>query len=107
MFVTSWFNTKSLSLLYRFYLNFCLVSIIITLVSMGLFYTLGVAAAVIILWFKIITMAIFTWYVSAYKHKEFYYYRNLGLSKQRLFACTLGFDFIIFVVLMVLTEIVR
>lgn len=107
MLVVTCFNTKNLSLLYRFYLNFCLVSIIITLVSMALLYTLGVAAAVIIIWFKIITMVIFAWYVSSYKKNEFYYYRNLGLSKLRLFACTLGFDFTVFVLLMVLTHNVR
>ncbi|MBG6234307.1 hypothetical protein IWX76_000862 [Pedobacter sp. CAN_A7] len=107
MLFTSYLNGRNLNLLYRFYLNFCLVSVIITLVSMAMFYELGPGAAAIILWFKIITMGVFSWYVSSYKHKEFYYYRNLGLSKFKLFACTLGFDFVVFVLLMVLTNVVR
>jgi hypothetical protein len=107
MLLTSYLNAKNLSLLFRFYLNFCLVAALMTLVSIAMLYELGPGAVAIIVWFKIITMAIFTWYVSANKHKEFFYYRNLGLSKFRLFACTLGFDLIVFVLLMVLTHIVR
>jgi hypothetical protein len=107
MLLTSYLNAKNLSLLYRFYLNFCLVSVLITLVSIAMLYELGLGAVALIVWFKIITMVIFAWYVSAYKHKEFYYYRNLGLSKLRLFAFTLGFDFMVFVLLIVLTHVVR
>ena len=107
MLFNSYLNGRTINLLYRFYLNFCLVSVIITLASMALLYQLGPGAAVIILWFKIITIVIFAWYINSYKRKEFYYYRNLGLSKSKLFACTLGFDLVVFGLLMVLTHLVR
>lgn len=107
MLFNSYPNGRTLNLLYRFYLSFCLVSIIMTLVSMVLLFQLGLGAAVIILWFKIITMVIFAWYINSYKSKEFYYYRNLGLSKFKLFAWTLGFDFVVFVLLMVSVNFVR
>jgi hypothetical protein len=109
MLACSLFTAKKLSLLYRFYLNFLLVSMIVTfaIVTSTLIYAFGVSVLVILVWFKILTMAVFAFYLNTYKQHDFYYYHNLGLSKLMLFTSTLGLDFVIFILLMLFKPLIR
>jgi hypothetical protein len=45
-------------------------------------------------------MALVFAYIRAYKNSEFYYYKNLGLSKAFLWTATLVFDFCLFLFLL-------
>ena len=103
MLYVPFLKAKNLNLLYRFYLNFSFVSILITFVAMALLHTFGAAAIVMLVWFKIVTMIIFMSYVNSYKQKEFYYYRNLGFSKLKLFSSALTFDLALFSLFMLIT----
>jgi type III secretory pathway component EscU len=67
----------------------------------------GLSILNILLWFKIITLGILFYYINNRKKNEFYYYKNLGLTKQILWTLTLLFDILLFVFLMVLTNIFR
>jgi type III secretory pathway component EscU len=67
----------------------------------------GLSILNILLWFKIITLGILFYYINNRKKNEFYYYKNLGLTKQILWTLTLLFDILLFVFLMVSTNIFR
>lgn len=51
-------------------------------------------------WFKVLTSGLFYYYVNTYKANEYYYYKNLGLSKLQLWISSITIDFIIFFVLL-------
>ncbi len=47
-------------------------------------------------WFKIFTLVVTFYYINSYRSHEFYYYKNLGISKLKLWIPTLTFDFLLF-----------
>lgn len=57
-----------------------------------------------IFWLKILTLGVTFLFVNQLKKKEYYYYRNLGIGKTLLWTATLLFDFVLFVVLLILTN---
>ncbi len=54
------------------------------------------------MWFKITTLIIIFLYINMYKNKELYYYKNLGTSKKQLWIQSISFDFVLFIILIVL-----
>ncbi|MFY8023992.1 MAG: hypothetical protein ACOVNO_01520 [Sediminibacterium sp.] len=42
-----------------------------------------------------------------YRKKEYYFYYNLGMSKRQLWAATLGFDFSIFILAIILISNIK
>jgi len=49
-------------------------------------------------WFKIFTLAVIVYSTNLYKKNEFYYYKNLGFSKFKLWIPILTFDFLFFLI---------
>ena len=80
---------------------------LITLSCMSVIATNGMQAFVAVFWFKIITLGLIIFFINNYKRNEFYYYKNLGLSTFRLWISVLLFDFILFIVLLVLAAEIR
>ncbi|HBZ26324.1 MAG TPA: hypothetical protein DEO54_08860 [Rikenellaceae bacterium] len=70
-------------------------------------YTQGINIFTALFWFKIITLGIIVYFINNYKRNEFYYYKNLGLSKKVLWISSLTFDFILFLTLIIITLLVR
>ena len=94
---------RNLKLFITFYRSFVLATSIITLVCVISVIQSGLAALVILIWFKLITLAITALFINSYKSKDFFYYQNLGISKVKLFTITLGFDLILFVISQILS----
>src|SRR6476469_1225289 len=92
-------------LLFTFYKSFFIAAFIISITCIGLFIKLGSPSLVFLIWFKIITLALLASFINSYKRKEFYYYSNLGISKAELFTYTLGFDILLFTILLILSAI--
>ena len=90
---------KNLRLLFTFYQSFFVPSLLITLGCTALLYEQGISAFVYLFWFKIFTSAIFFWSVNTYKKNQYFYYQNLGLSKNKLWAFTLGLDLALLIIL--------
>jgi hypothetical protein len=88
---------KQFRLLLTFYIGFAAPSILVTFSSTYLIFSLGFSALVYLFWFKVITNAIFYFSFNTYKKKEYFYYQNLGLSKQKLWFFNLVVDFLIFI----------
>jgi hypothetical protein len=95
---------KAFRAIFTFYLNHFFTGLCLTLCSIWLFDVFGIAALTIICWFKGITMAIIYFVVSDYRKKQFFYYQNLGISKNFLWITTLGIDLVLFIVLMIFTH---
>src|SRR5947208_2858196 len=67
---------------------------------MGLFQEYGMSIFSTLFWLKLSTLGVTVVFIKSYKSKEFYYYQNLGLSRTFLWLCTLGFDFILYLLLL-------
>ncbi|MES2373251.1 MAG: hypothetical protein V4557_11775 [Bacteroidota bacterium] len=94
---------KTIKLIWTFYQNFLLYSMLITISCLVPFYNYGFKIFTVIFWFKIITLGISYYFVNEYKQREYYYYRNLGVSKYLLWTSTLTFDFSLFIFLIIQT----
>lgn len=92
---------KTIRLLLTFYRSFAFLSFLITLICLFLLYgagAKGIHMIQVLFWFKIFTLAITVYSINVYKKNEFYYYRNLGLSKLTLWISVLTVDFLIFLI---------
>lgn len=98
---------KTLGLLLTFYKSFALASFIISLSCASITYHHGIETFAAIFWFKIITECLIVYSIHSYKNNEFYYFKNLGFSKLKLWVSTLSFDVIIFTTLIIISLKIR
>lgn len=99
---------KTIRLLLTFYKSFALVSFAITFACLGLmfgFKTNGIYMIQALFWFKIATLAVIVYAVNSYKTKEFYYYKNHGMSKLALWMPILVFDFLFFLISIIILAV--
>ena len=94
---------KKIGLVLRFYMSYFFVSFLITLSAIYLLKINGSGILVVVFWYKVIVTGLIYYFINTYKQKEFYYYKNLGVSRKTLWAYTLSIDFILFVCLSILT----
>ena len=88
---------KTIRLIWTFYKSFIFVSLLITAICLSLLLKNGFGAFAQLFWFKIITLGLTVNFINKYKHKEFYYYLNSGVSKVMLWSVTLTLDFCFFI----------
>jgi len=95
---------KKIKLFFTFYKSFCLVSIFISLVcAYSLFKLMGkIPIYSFLFWFKIISSALIFFYIKEYKSKEFYFYKNFGISKIALWIFSFIVDFTIYFVVIII-----
>jgi hypothetical protein len=62
----------------------------------------GIHMIQVFFWFKIFTLAVIIYSTSVYKKNEIYYYKNLGLSRLKLWIPTLTFDFLFFLISLII-----
>ncbi len=74
---------------------------------MSIIFAGGLKMFVAIFWFKVITLGILYYFINHYKHKELYYYQNLGLSKKFLWISTMAIDMLLFIMLITLTILIK
>lgn len=94
---------KVLKLIITFYSSFFFLTTTITLCCILIFEQYGMSTFFSLFWFKIITLGLVYYFTSNYKAKEVYYFLNLGVSPIILWASTLGFDFLLFVISIIIT----
>jgi len=93
---------KTIRLIWTFYRSFALVSLLITMSCVKVIWETGFGWFGLLFWGKLATLGLLFYFINSYKHKEYYYYQNLGVSKVQLWASTLLFDFCLFLFLTVL-----
>ena len=95
---------KPLRLILTFYKSYAFTSLLITFICLGLIYQFGAKAVELIqvlIWFKIFTLGVIFFSINKYKRNQFYYYKNLGISRITLWASTLSFDFLLFLIVII------
>lgn len=92
---------KTIRLIITFYKSFAFLSFLITFAC---FYIMdqsgknGIYVLQALFWFKIFTLGIIVLFTNSYKKNEFYYYKNLGVTKLTLWLPILIFDFLSFII---------
>jgi len=95
-----------LRLIITFYKSFAVMSLAITFACLYLINLYGSKALLILqalIWLKISTLGLIFYYIQNFKKEDFYYYKNLGLTKKKLWISTLVFDFALFILLLIIT----
>src|SRR5579863_5130779 len=90
---------KIIRLVWTFYKTFILASFIITACCIVLFWKYGISSFAILFWFKVTTLGVIYYFINTYRNREYYYFKNLGISKIFLWIVILTFDLMMFVLL--------
>ena len=98
---------KTARLILTFYKSFAFASLMITLSCLSIIYTWGINTFTALFWFKVITLGLIFYYIHSLKKDNFYYYKNLGLTKKFLWISSLTLDFIVFLILITITLKIR
>lgn len=97
---------KKIRLLKVFYSSFALFSMAITVACLVIAFYSGAKSIGILIWLKLGTSGLIYFFQNHEMQHEYYYYKNLGLGKKSLWIGSLGFDFFLFLVLLILTIII-
>jgi hypothetical protein len=95
---------KKAKIIFTFYRNFLLLSLLITACCLVLFWQYGLSILSTIFWFKMTTLALIYYFINSNKQKEYYYYQNLGISKRFLWSVTLIFDLSLLIFFIILIK---
>jgi hypothetical protein len=97
---------KTLKLSLTFSRSFFFTTFFTTLICLLNYWHWKIMPVVLVIsfWLKIVTYLFVFFYIKNAKRKEFYYYQALGISKTKLWITALSIDFILFVVLMIITN---
>ena len=93
---------KTIRLIWTFYKNFLLASLVITACCLKLFWEYGFSIFAGLFWLKAATLALTYYFINQNRKKEYYYFQNLGVSKGLLWTTTLSFDFVLYIFLIIL-----
>jgi hypothetical protein len=87
-----------------FFKSFVFTTSLLTCCSLYVLSINGIRAFAPAFWFKIVTLFIVFYFINGSKKKEFYYYRNLGLSRFSLFSAAFFSDVFIYALALILTH---
>jgi len=93
---------KKIRSILSFYLSFAFPCIILTAVCMRFLYMYGITSFAFLFWFKIATLGVMYYLTNMYKHAEFYYYKNLGITRLTLWISAFGLDMVLFMLAVIL-----
>jgi len=98
---------KSLLLIVYFYRSIAAACWLVNLLTAFAIYLYGAAAVMALLWFKILSLLV-TWIlVNNYRPNAFYFYKNLGFGKGKMWLYSLLMDCTFFVLLLFLALYLR
>lgn len=97
----------SIPLIFRFYRGFAFSCLTITAACTKITWHYGGSVFLSLLLFKLITLSLVYYFVSVGKKKELFFYYNLGLSKNIMFAISFAIDLFIFFAALLLTNSLR
>jgi len=96
--VDSWirFRFKQFGYTLFFYKSVCQVTLSISVLCLWVFAAHGPASLKAILWFKVITFGVVVFHVENTRKQAFWYFYNLGLTREMLWIGVVFIDFSIF-----------
>lgn len=90
-----------------FYRQHCKGCFLITLICGLLIYQAGLVVIAPIIWLKAAVWGISIWYDLTFKKSTFYFYKNLGICKQKLYTVVSLADFLLLVLWCILLLQIR
>lgn len=82
-----------------FYKSFAALSLFITACCLCILYTWGIGTLTELIWFKILTLIAIFYHFRSHKKAEFYYYKNIGISRSVLWFNAFTVDVGLFIFL--------
>jgi len=98
---------RGIRIVLTFYSSYFIASLIISLICASMVFTAGLNSLSGVLLIKAVSLIIIYFYITAYKRKEYYYYQNLGLSKNRIWTLSIFADTLLFIMLMIIIAFIR
>lgn len=89
---------RRMYLLLNFYMSFAFTSVLITIICVVIFLLYKLQALTMLIWLKFFVQGVIVLYVNDYNKYEFIYYRNLGISKRKLWIGSFLIDMAIFII---------
>ncbi len=96
---------RILKLITRFYGGIFLANFLVSLSCVYLLRLYNQHAyeiIIVLFWYKVVTIALVFYLSVFYRKNELYYYQNLGISKIKLIVTTFIFDFLLWLVLIII-----
>jgi hypothetical protein len=91
---------RTIRLVFTFYKGFCLASILITVICLALYREYGEFIWTPLICLKLLTLLMIYFFINSYKQEQFYYYRNLRITKWMLWSATFAFDIALYILLL-------
>jgi hypothetical protein len=79
-----------------FYSSFFMLAFLINLFCIAIIIKTEFNLFSLMFWFRAVIISLIYYFINDYKRKEFYYYQNLGVSKNFLWISTISLDSILF-----------
>lgn len=98
---------RSARILIVFYKNFVVLSLLLNVICIRLFYLFGLSIFFGLFWIKMISYLVALFFVNSIKKKEYFFFQNLGFEKKILWLTSTGFDFIIFIITIFITNTIK
>jgi hypothetical protein len=99
--------SRSLRIICSFYSSVAGLSTLTNISCAVAYYQNGYQALVTAFWIKALLAALTCYFINTFRAREFYYYRNLGFPRTKLWLYTLVLDTSFFIILCLLTYIIR
>jgi hypothetical protein len=92
---------KTIRVIFTFYSGIAFSSLLVTACGAGLVLAFGLGSFLPAVLIKLVSGAFVFFFTNDYKRNQFYYYHNLGLSKSFLWSLSIGFDYALFLFLLI------
>ncbi len=90
---------RTIRLFWTFYKGFCFASLLITGACLFLYWEYGNRVWEGVICLKALAEWVIYFFINSYKQDQFYYYRNLRITKWMLCSATFAVDYALFIVL--------
>lgn len=94
---------RTVKLVWTFYRSFALVNFLVSLICVYTYLKYGehgIRILSTLFWFKVFTLGVVFYYINQRKTYEYYYYRNLGITKSKLWTAILTLEIVLFISLL-------
>lgn len=90
-----------------FYSSFLTLSSLINVFCIAIIIKSDFNLFSLMFWFRAVVMTLIFYFNNDYKHKEFYYYQNLGVTKSFLWISTFTVDLMLFLFANLIIYLIR
>lgn len=98
---------RNVRIIIVFYKNFIVLSLLLNIIFIRLFYLFGFSIFFGLFWIKILSYLVAFYFVNSNKKNEYFFYQNIGFKRKFLWTITIVFDFILFIITIIATNALK